>query len=135
MQVALLAWEARSDSVTWDEIGHFAAGLDHLRHGRFDMFIVNPPLVRSLAMIPVALTQPSLDPFVRGPGQRPEFISGALLARSDFRLFSALLTLARRSCIPLAVIGGWICYIWARELWANMGVWLLSSSGLRRRPS
>jgi hypothetical protein len=98
------------------------------------MFIVNPPLVRSLAMIPVALTQPSLDPFVRGPGQRPEFISGALLARSDFRLFSALLTLARRSCIPLAVIGGWICYIWARELWGEHGglvallLWVASPS-------
>lgn len=48
----LLAWGAYRHSPTIDEWGYLPAGLMHWREGRFDIFRVNPPLVRLVATWP-----------------------------------------------------------------------------------
>src|SRR5205814_998199 len=51
----LLAHMAYSDSPTWDEIGHFPAGIEHWQHGDFRLYNVNPPLVRAVAVLPAII--------------------------------------------------------------------------------
>ena len=55
----LLARGAAIHSPTVDEIGHLPAGLSHWTFGRFDLYRVNPPLVRSIAAVPVFLARPA----------------------------------------------------------------------------
>ena len=53
----LAAWRAMSDSPTLDEVGHLPAGTYIWEFGRFDVYRVNPPLVRMLAGVPVIATR------------------------------------------------------------------------------
>ncbi|HZL36738.1 MAG TPA: hypothetical protein VFC78_15570 [Tepidisphaeraceae bacterium] len=123
VQTILIGWEAYADSPTWDEIGHFAAGLDHWRHGRFDMYRVNPPLVRLVAEIPAALMHRELDPgaypTLRDPLSRPEFGIGSAIAGTAGPRYFFIMAVARWMCIPFSLLGGWICYRWAFELWGG----------------
>lgn len=140
LQACLLWVEARNDSATWDEVGHFAAGFEHVNHGRFQLYPVNPPLVRLLASVPLALTHPELDPdkysVDRRLGRRPEFEVGAYMARDAGCDYFHLLAIARWTCIPFSLLGGLVCYRWARELWGRasgliaLGFWVFSPSVL-----
>ena len=51
-QVGALVWSASRQSPTYDEVGHFAAGIANWRFGRFRFYRVNPPLVRLIATAP-----------------------------------------------------------------------------------
>lgn len=53
MHAGLLAWSIPRHSPTIDEMGHLAAGLSHWEFGRFDLYRVNPPLVRMVAALPL----------------------------------------------------------------------------------
>ena len=48
IQTGLLIHSAKVHSPTWDEVGHLAAGLSHWELGRFELYSVNPPLVRTI---------------------------------------------------------------------------------------
>src|SRR5882724_2629510 len=74
----LLAWSAARQSATIDEPAHLAAGLSVWRFGRFELFSVNPPLVRMVAAIPAALGshQCNWQHFFDAPTSRPEFAIG-----------------------------------------------------------
>ncbi|MCY2952424.1 MAG: hypothetical protein NTU53_10655 [Planctomycetota bacterium] len=136
----LLTWQAYGDSATWDEIGHVAAGLEHWRSGRFRLYPVNPPLVRLVATAPVAFwlpaIKPDLDAMYGQPGARSEFAVGAEVARGAGSSYFVLLALARCMCIPFSLLGAWICYHWAQELWGQWAartaliLWVFSPSVL-----
>jgi len=123
VHAALLAWQGLGDSATWDEVGHFSAGLEHWRHGRFESYKVNPPLVRMVALAPVAILRPDLDPtrymFWRGPGVRPEFGAGTLIARDLGPEYFWWVTVARWMCIPFSLLGVLVCYGWSRGLFGT----------------
>lgn len=115
----LLAYGARVHSPTMNEPGHLAAGLSYWQLGRFDLYRVNPPLVRLIAALPVIAVGCEIDwhRFVDGVGARPEYAVGEdLIAANGERSFW-LMTLARWACIPFSLLGGWICFRWARELY------------------
>jgi Dolichyl-phosphate-mannose-protein mannosyltransferase len=119
VHVALVARIGYVSSPTMDEAGHLPAGLSHWVSGRFDLYRVNPPLVRSLAAVPVLLARPRMDwsHYFQGPHARAEFIVGAdFLSANGARSFW-LFTLARWGCIPLSLVGAWTCYRWAGELY------------------
>jgi hypothetical protein len=100
-----------------DEVGHLAAGISHLELGQFDLYRVNPPLVRTVAALPPVLCG------VRGDWKR---YNAAPDARSEFDVGAALfnvpaislfyLPLARLSVVSFAILGGWVCFLWARQL-------------------
>jgi hypothetical protein len=121
IQIIMLAYEGRRDSPTWDEVGHFAAGLSHWYNGSFNLYRVNPPLVRFVACGPVALLERRVDlggyEFSEGVGARGEFNAGATAAKDLGRRYFFDITIARWSCIPFALIGGYFCLRWARELY------------------
>src|SRR5689334_13881732 len=52
-QCVLLVYSAWVHSPTLDEPAHLVAGLRNLRTGDSDVYRVNPPLVRSIAAVPV----------------------------------------------------------------------------------
>ena len=81
IHIVLLGWMAYRDSPTWDEVGHFAAGVSHWRSGAFHLYAVNPPLVRSVACAPVTLLMnPVLDSgpyeYIADSQIRSEFMAG-----------------------------------------------------------
>ena len=54
LHAGLLAWIDTRNSPNPDETAHLAAGIAIWQSGRFDLYPVNPPLVRALAALPVA---------------------------------------------------------------------------------
>ena len=74
----LIAYGSCKNSPARDEVGHLTAGLSHLELGKFDLYRVNPPLVRSIAAIPVLLSPAKRNwtRYLGGHFDRPEFRVG-----------------------------------------------------------
>lgn len=123
IHAVLLAYGANLQSPTLNEPGHLVAGLSNWQFGRFDIYRVNPPLVRMVAALPILLSAPKTNwhNFFEGPGARPEFTLGEdFIAANGLRSFW-LFTLARWSCVPFSLVGGYFCFRWARELYGAIG--------------
>ena len=114
----MLAWMAYRYSPTTDEPAHLVAGISHWKFERFDLYRVNPPLVRMLAAIPLLIINPRIDwkEYVELPYWRPEFVIGSTFCNSSGDYFLWCLTLARWSCIPLSLLGAYLSFSWARDL-------------------
>jgi dolichyl-phosphate-mannose-protein mannosyltransferase len=119
--VAALLWSAGRHSPGMDEPRHLVAGIGHWQFGRFDLFSVNPPLVRMIASVPVLAARPEID-WRRSPGLPggggtfgigKRFL--ALNGEDCVRLFC----LARWACVPLSLVGACVCFCWGRELYGN----------------
>jgi hypothetical protein len=98
IHAGLLAWQAYRYSPTIDEPAHLAAGISHWKFGRFDLYRVNPPLVRMIAALPMLLVEPKVDwsAFTEAAYARPEFAIGSALANGNgFDIFWDF-TLGRR---------------------------------------
>ena len=118
---ALLAYSAYVHSPTFDEPAHLTAGISHWQFGNFQLYQVNPPLVRMVAALPVIAVGVSTDwaSFRVGPGLRPVHGMGNdLLAANGTRSF-VLFMLARWACIPFSLIGVITCFLWGRTCMAQ----------------
>ena len=78
LHAALLAYSAAWQSPTLCEPGHLAGGLSIWRFGRFDVYRVNPPLVRAVAAVPVLLARPETEwrAYSSNPRNRCEVAAG-----------------------------------------------------------
>lgn len=122
VHAGMSGWIAYHISPAWDEVGHLPAGMYLCEFGRFDVYRVNPPLVRALAALPVALSSPKTDwrPYAIGPSARPEWSLGRSFVRANdhgngsWRWFFVI---ARWALIPFSVVGACVCYRWARDLY------------------
>ena len=139
VQASLLTYSARVHSPTWDETGHLAAGLSHWELGEFELYSVNPPLVRTVAAAPVYFfTDAAMDwEYYRSdPKLRTEVYLGRRLMQDYGEGAYWFFFLARLAVLPIAMLGTWICYLWARDLFdRNAGflaaaVWVFSPSVL-----
>ena len=115
----LLAWIDYRNSPTIDEVAHLPAGISHLLLARFDLYRVNPPLVRSVAAIPVVVAGAKTDwsSYSIAPGNRAEFAVGEAFVKANGAKVFWYFTLARWACIPFSLVGGYFCYRWARWLY------------------
>jgi hypothetical protein len=121
IHAGLLAYGAAVHSPCIDEVGHLAAGLSHWQLGRFDLYHVNPPLVRMVAVIPVLFAQPKTDwsEYSDAPGVRSEFPIGRDFITANGERSFWFFTWARWACIPFSLLGGAICFRWARDLYGD----------------
>lgn len=117
----LLAYSAKKNSWTWDEVAFLPAGISHWKFGDFELFDVNPPLVRMVASLPVLFADPELnwDGYTTSPTARPERPIGENFLRNNGERSFFLLTIARWACIPFSLLGGFICYHWSRQLFGE----------------
>jgi hypothetical protein len=119
IHAALLARIAAGSSPTVDEVAHLPAGLAVVKYGRFDLYRVNPPLVKALAALPVALSGAQEDWAGFNKIGRPEWGIGRRFIAANGRKAFWYFTLARWACIPLSLFGGWVCYRWASDLYGE----------------
>ncbi len=119
----LLGWNGFRHSPTEDEIAHLPAGIAIWRMGATDLYRVNPPLVRTVAALPVLFTNHKEDwsRYANYRGLRSEWHVGRdfLLANQDRTTW--LFALARWMCIPFSLLGLWTCWQWGRELTSDQG--------------
>jgi hypothetical protein len=134
VHAGLLAWCGYRNSPTFDEVGHLPGGMVIWKYGRFDLYRVNPPLVRAVAAIPVLLSAPEFDwsNYTDAPGARPEWGIGSDFIDANGARAFWMFTLARWACIPFSVLGAVVCWRWARELYGALAglvaltLWCLS---------
>lgn len=113
VHAGLLAWSIPRQSPTADEPFHLAAGLRRLLHGKFDVDLGNPPLAGTIAALPVMLAKPETD----WRGIPSSFRVGSDFLRANGARSFWLIAVARWACIPLSLLGAYVCYRWARELY------------------
>ncbi len=118
-QTLLLAHSASRHSPTWDEVGHLGAGLSHWEFGEFSQYAVNPPLVRTVAAMPVYFfLDPVLDwqDMSQVTRMRTEVHVGRRLINNNPDRFLWFFTVARWACVPFVWLGTVICFLWGRDL-------------------
>ena len=117
--VGLQSWRW---SPTVDEIAHLPSGIAHLEFGSFDLYRVNPPLIRMIAAVPMLFQPVKVDwsSFSDSAYARPEFSIGHSFVRSNGRQIFWYFTLARWACVPLSLLGAWVCYRWGRECFGGV---------------
>lgn len=118
LQTGLLSWAAFANSPVVDEIAHLPAGLSQWRFQKFDLYRVNPPLVRAIAAVPVLFSGCKEDWTVYQsiPLVREEFEVGRAFVSANGENFFFCVSLARLACIPFSLLGTLVCYQWAREI-------------------
>lgn len=132
----LLAYAAFHDSPTTDEVAHLPSGLSHLASGDFSLYRVNPPLVRSIAAIPITVLSPAFDwEGATGPELvRIEFTFGKRFCELNRERILEFFAVARLACIPLSLLGCVVVFLWSRELFGpvsavvSASLWCFSPS-------
>ena len=113
--VVVMAW---THSPNPDEVAHLPCGLAIWKQGRFDLYAVNPPLVRLTASFPLLFTKARLPDSVKDlPRQEFEFGDRFLaLNQQNARRYFFY---ARLACVPFTILGGIVCFLWASALFGK----------------
>ena len=121
VHASLLAWSAYRHSPVCCEIGCLPSGLSHLELGRFDLYRVNPPLVRTLAAIPADCAGAKVNWRLYNPNplSRPWLNLGSEFLKANGSRSFWYYTLGRWMCIPFSLLGGYICFCWGRRLYGD----------------
>lgn len=126
VHLSLLVYGIFSHGPGWDEVGHLPAGLSHWKTGRFDLYRVNPPLVRMFATAPLVFFDDKLkwqwDHAYRI--DRPEWDLGRELIEAHGPNYFVLLRISRLTCLPFSALAMWVIWRWSRELFGVKGALL-----------
>lgn len=128
IHAGFLAYSATRHSPTLNEPGHLVAGLSIWKFSRFELYRVNPPLVKMIAALPVMAVEYEEDwsSFFEFSGARPEFAMEMDFIAANGERSIWLFTIARWACIPISLTGGLFCFLWSRELWSSNLAGLIS---------
>ena len=123
LHAGLLAYASAVDSPTVDEPAHLVAGLNHWTYGRFDLYRVNPPLVRLLASLPGYLIgfNANWTNWSDSPGSRCEFQLGNDFLLANGQHAYRLIVMGRVVCILFSLLAGIVCYAWSSEIHGEQG--------------
>lgn len=121
IQMVLVTGIALTSSPTFLEPAHLSAGISHWKLGRFELFRVNPPLVRAVAALPALCMSPQTDweMFYEHPGARSEFPVGRAFFQKNGMRACHMLKVGRIVCLPFVLLGTIVCYLWATELYGR----------------
>ncbi len=123
-QGLLIATSLSRNAVTLDESRHLPVGLRYWDTGEFWAYHHNPPLTRLVFALPLVLADTSR---VRSEVEYvPHDRSRYIVIAEDFRLlhradYVQVFALARWMGIGFALLGGWVVFAWARDLFADAG--------------
>ena len=119
LHLGMLGWIAAWNAPVCDEVGHLTAGIYGWRFGHFQIYRVNPPLVKLVAAIPAAFGTPKVDwsQASDSPAVRTEFELGKDFLAANRPDGPMYYTAGRLLCLPLTVLGGWMCFLWGRLLY------------------
>ncbi|MDR3109792.1 MAG: glycosyltransferase family 39 protein [Planctomycetaceae bacterium] len=124
VQALLLCYLSWSTSPNRTEVGHLGAAVYFWHTGKFDVFNVNPPLVRVVAGLPIALfCNPKYDltTYSPRPQDRCEWSLGhSFVVANNFDDVRLYVFLTRLACIPFVLLGGWFGYRFASELYGDL---------------
>jgi hypothetical protein len=120
-QIFLLSWSSFVHSPTHLEVFHLPSGLSHLELNRFDLYRVNPPLIRVIASLPVWLSPhfSNYSSYSTDQLNRTEVFVGLDTMYANGNRFVWFVMLGRLVCIPFILVGGFVCFIWAKQLYGN----------------
>jgi Dolichyl-phosphate-mannose-protein mannosyltransferase len=112
----------RWDTPTVDEFAHLPAGYFYLLTGRFELFPLNPPLIKVLCALPLLLLRPAIDTaaHVVNTGWYPWFFGTDFMQRNR-AIYDAIFQLGRLPVVLLGVFAGWVVWRWAQELYGKTG--------------
>jgi hypothetical protein len=138
IQTVLLAYLSWATSPNRTEIGHLGAAAYFRHTGKFDVFHVNPPLIRIIAGTPVFLfcnpkyNAKTYSPF---PEKRCEWSLGnSFITINDVDDIRCYMFLARLVCVPFILLGGYVGFCFASELYGQAAgfvfliLWIFSPS-------
>ncbi|HEX6864913.1 MAG TPA: glycosyltransferase family 39 protein, partial [Thermoanaerobaculia bacterium] len=110
----------RWDTPTVDEFAHLPSGWYTLQTGRFDLFPLNPPLVKVLSALPLLALNPKLDPAARieNTGWYPWLYGTGFMERNRAE-YDRIFLLGRLPVLMLGLLLGWLVFCWARELYGD----------------
>lgn len=112
VQVLLLLITAWRTGPGWDEWGHLPSGLFSLQYGDWHPYRVNPPLVRLVSAIPVAILGGGIEFAVlpKAPGFRSEGYLGMAYINQQGPDVFFWVSIARTAVIPIAIFGTVLIY-------------------------
>ena len=121
VHVGLLAYASMRHSPVVGETPQLAAGVSHWQLGRYELYRVNPPLVRTLAALPVILSGVETDwsRYALDPHRRAELEVGQDFDAANADRLLEVYTLASWACIPFSVLAAVLCFCWARKLYGT----------------
>jgi|GEM_PF-499721 len=118
--VALVVYSSRRNYVTVQEVRAVPAGLRHWEAGDFSPACDQPPLARSLAVVPLLLAGGSGFE-TADPGSSPDAdaLLGQLYAAADPDHYFDHIRLARLMGVAWSLLGMGVVYRWARQLYGR----------------
>ena len=123
IQALLLIYLSWSTSPNRTEAGHLGAAVYLWRTGKFDVFHVNPPLVRIVAGAPIAMfCNPTYDltGYSPIPQDRSEWRLGkAFIENNELADLRLYVFISRVACLPFILLGGYCGYRFATELYGQ----------------
>jgi len=116
----LCAHGLRWDTPTVDEFAHLPAGYWTLETGRFDLFPLNPPLVKVLSALPLLALDPAIDTAspVQNTGWFP-WVYGTGFMESNRPVYDRIFLFGRLPVVALGRLLGFLSFLWARELYGD----------------
>jgi hypothetical protein len=117
---ALCAHGLRQDSPTVDEFAHLPAGYWTLKTGRFDLFPLNPPLIKVLSALPHLALDPAIDTAspVENTGWFPWEYGTGFMERNR-PIYDRIFLYGRLPVVGLGMLLGLLAFLWARELYGD----------------
>ena len=136
LHAVLLAWGAWRKGLTVDEPGHLASGVYHWRTGRFDLNRGNPPLTGLVSALPVLGAGPKTD----WSSIPAHYTVARQFLEANGPRTCWLVRLGSWALIPFSLLGGYICYRWATDLYGDasglmaLALWTFSPSTIAYGP-
>ena len=115
----LLTGNIFRNSPVQSEDAHLISGISHHRFWNFDLYRVNPPLVRAVAAFPVSTfctVNPCWEKNSSYPLIRSEHPLGVDYAKANAEQATNQIRLARMTCVLFAIVGGIVCYAYSLRL-------------------
>ena len=127
--LSLAGWSTLVHAPGFDEPVQLMAGLGVWQFGRFDWYLVNPPLVKSVAALPVLAMHPKIPERLGRPAPiaRQELAVAGQYVQDNGADIRRHIVLARWACLSFSLIGAIVCWRWAEALFgASSGLVALS---------